>query len=60
VETFISQVQHFNQLVTGGLVQLWQDQIGRWEKATEAAWAAQRAHVARVGDAVEMSVELGG
>jgi len=60
MDTLISQVQHFNQLVAGGLVQLWQDQITRWERATEAAWAAQRAQVARFGDAVELGVEVGG
>ena len=49
-------MQQFGQ----GAAQLWQDQLARWERATEAAFAAQRAQVARFGDAIETSAELSG
>lgn len=56
METLLSQMQQFGQ----GAAQIWQDQLARWERATEAAFAAQRAQVARWGDAVETSADLSG
>jgi hypothetical protein len=38
MDTFLSQMQQFSQ----GVAQLWQEQLGRWERATEAGFAAQR------------------
>jgi len=43
METLFSQMQQFGQ----GAAQIWQDQLTLWERATEAAFAAQRDLYAR-------------